>query len=155
MEPENAELLMQFQALLFGFYYRPLEDLISIEVQEDAYFRGIHSNHFLTACVGFGDTLVSAGKVSRTHILSTMYDGRSKIYSPRGSPGLIGNISVLSNTLLRTTDDPRTVASFTILDLPLVDLIYDANGELYHYTYFISKQEPFSVTRLVVRVHVR
>jgi hypothetical protein len=141
VEPENVELLMEFQALLFGFYYSLFEDLISIEVREDAYFRGswgLHSNHFLTACVGFRDILVSTGKVSRTHILymlSTMYDGRSKIYSPQGSPpgliGILGNISVLSNTLLRTTDDPRTIASFTIVDLPLVDLISDANGELY------------------------
>lgn len=89
MEPESAEPLMQFQALLFGLYYRLFEDLISIEVREDAYFRGIHSSHFLTACVGLGDTLASAGKVSRTQVLyklSTMYDGRSKIYSPQGSP---------------------------------------------------------------------
>jgi hypothetical protein len=127
---------MQFQALLFGLYYRLFEDLTSIEVRKDAYFRGIHSNPFLTMCVGFGDTLTSAGKVSRTQGLDklpTMYDGRSKIYSPQGSsPGLIevlGNISVLVNTLLQTTDDP---ASFTIVELPLVDLISGANGELYH-----------------------
>lgn len=141
VEPRNVELLMEFQALLFGFYYSLFEALISIQVREDAYFRGswgLHSNHFLTACVGFRDALVSTGKVSRTHVLymlSTMYDGRSKIYSPQGSPpgliGVLGNISVLSNTLLRTTDDPRTIASFTIVDLPLVDLISDANGELY------------------------
>src|ERR1700722_5838973 len=49
--------------------YRLFEDLISIEVREDAYFRGIHSNHFLTAYVGFRDILVSAAKVSRTHVL--------------------------------------------------------------------------------------
>jgi hypothetical protein len=141
VEPENAELLIEFQALLFGFYYRLFEDLISIEAREDAYFRGswgLRSNHFLTACVGFGDTFVSTGKVSRTHILymlSTMYDGRSKIYSSQGSPpgliGVLGNISILSNSLLRTTDNPRTIASFTIVDLPLVDLMSDPNGELY------------------------
>ena len=141
VELENAELLVQFQALMFGFYYRLFDDLISENVREDAYFRGswgLHSNHFLTACVGFGDTLISAGKVSRTHVLymlSTMYDGRDKIYSAQGSPpgliGVLGNISVLSNTLLRTSDDPRTIASFTIVDLPLVDLISDNNGELY------------------------
>ena len=94
---------MQFQA---GLYYRLFRDFMSIEVREDAYFRGIHSNHFLTACVGFGNTLDK---------FFTMYDGRSKIYSPQGSPpGLIevlGNISVLLNTLLQTTDDlaPRGI----------------------------------------------
>jgi len=121
---------MQFQASLFGLYYRHFEDLTSIEVREDAYFRGIHSNPFLTACVGFGDTLTSAGKVSRTQGLDklpTMYDGRSKIYSPRGSSPRL--IEVLGNIFLQTTDDP---ASFTIVDLPLVDLISGANGELYH-----------------------
>jgi len=118
---------MQFQASLFGLYYRHFEDLTSIEVREDAYFRGIHSNPFLTACVGFGDTLTSAGKVSRTQGLDklpTMYDGSSP-----GPIEVLGNISVLVNTLLQTTDDP---ASFTIVDLPLVDLISGANGELYH-----------------------
>ena len=68
MEPKSAEPLMQFQA---GLYHRPFGDLISIEVREDAYFRGIHSNHFLTACVDFGNTLDK---------LSTMYyDGRKNL----------------------------------------------------------------------------
>ena len=92
--------------------YRLFEDLISIEVREDTYFRGIHSNHFLTACVGFRDFLVSAGKsLPHARPVQAFHNGRWPQQKfthfrdlPPGLIGVPGDVSVLLNTLLRTTN---------------------------------------------------
>jgi hypothetical protein len=139
---ENMEIWLQYQALVFGFYYRLMEPMVSLElVQKDAYFRGIWgygSTTFLAMCVEFGEILRREGRVSRTHVLymlSTMYSGRQKPFSMlstiKGLLGILGPISVLSKPLLRTTDNPKEISSFMLADLPILDLMSDADGELF------------------------
>ncbi|RDW65097.1 hypothetical protein BP6252_10748 [Coleophoma cylindrospora] len=141
-EPENMGLWTQYQALVFGFYYKLLEPLISFEhVHEEAYFRGIWgygSKLFLVMCSQFAEGLRRDGSVSRTHLLymlSTMYNGRQHVYSKSSSKsglvGIIGPISVLTLPLLRVSDIPRELGSFMLVDLPVIDLLTEANGELY------------------------
>jgi len=141
-QPENMELWTQYQALVFGFYYKLLEPLISFElVNKNAYFRGIWgygSTRFLAMCSQLADGLRREGKVSRTHllyILATMYDGRQRAYtkssSRSGLVGVTGSISVLTLPLLRVSDIPRELASFMLVDLPVIDLLAEADGELY------------------------
>jgi hypothetical protein len=139
---EEMELWLQYQALVFGFYYALIESLVSTEfVQKDAYFRGLWgygSTTFLAMCVEFGDLLRREGRVSRAHVLymlSTMYNARQKPFSvlssARGLLGILGSVSVLSRPLLRTTDDPKEISSFVLTDLPILDLMSDSDGELF------------------------
>lgn len=140
--PENMELWVQYQALVFGFYYRLLKSLVALElVQQDAYFRGIWgygSTAFLAMCTQFADGLRSHNQVSRTHILyllSTMHNGRRKGFSYKspgsGLLGILGTISVLTMPLLRTSDVPDEIAKFAVVDLPVIDLMSESSGELY------------------------
>jgi hypothetical protein len=139
---ENMGLWLQYQALVFGFYYKLMEQLVSLDlVQEDAYFRGLWGyggTTFLAMCVEFGDIVRREGKISRSHVLymlSTMYSGRQKSFSTlstgRGLLGIFGSISVLSMPLLRTTDKPGEISRFMLVDLPILDLTPDLDGELF------------------------
>ena len=138
---ENMELWLQYQALVFGFYYKLLEPLVSLEfLRSDAYFYGIWgygSTTFLAMCTQFGDMLRRHSKVSRTHLLymlSAMYGGRPKIFSNSSGMGLLGtlgNISVFAMPLLRVSDLPSEISKFALVDLPVVDLMSETNGEIY------------------------
>jgi len=140
---ENMDLWLHYQALIFGFYYKLIEPLVSFElVQKDAYFRGIWgygSTTFLAMCIEFGVALRNGEKqVSRTHVLymlSTMFGGRQKPFSKetpsKGLLGILGPISVLSKPLLQTTDDPKEISRFMLADLPILDLMSDTDGELF------------------------
>ncbi|KAK0750204.1 hypothetical protein B0T18DRAFT_389666 [Schizothecium vesticola] len=142
---ENMALWLPYQALVFGFYYKLLEPLISMEFlsddQEVSYLSGLWgygSTTFLAMCTQFGQELSRNGRVSRTHILymlATMYAGRNKVFQPTHSRinmlGVLGPISVLALPLLRTSDQPRELARFAALDLPVVQLAPDDEGELY------------------------
>jgi hypothetical protein len=141
-QPENMGLWTQYQALVFGFYYKLLEPLISFEhVHENAYFRGIWgygSRLFLAMCSQFAEGLRRGGSVSRTHLLymlSAMYNGRQHAYSKSSSRsglvGITGPISVLTLPLLRVSDIPNELGTFMLVDLPVIDLLAEANGELY------------------------
>ena len=140
-EPEEMELWVQYQALVFGFYYRLLEPLISFEyVKPDIYFRGLWgygSTTFLGMCAHFAWTLQESQSISRTQVLymlTTMYNGRPKPYSQTTSStgliGVLGTISVLALPLLCTTDVPEKIARFAVVDLPVIDLLSDS-CELY------------------------
>ena len=137
----DMELWVQYQALIFGFYYKLLEPLVSFEyVQQDVYFRGLWgygSTAFLGMCAHFAWTIQKYGSISRTQVLymlATMYDGRSKPYSQTTSStgliGVLGTISVLALPLLCTTDVPEKIARFAVVDLPVIDLMSDSR-ELY------------------------
>ncbi|CZT08334.1 uncharacterized protein RAG0_13444 [Rhynchosporium agropyri] len=138
---ENVALWLQYQALVFGFYYELLSQLISFDlVQEQAYFKGLWghgSTTFLAMCVEFGDIMRRQRKISRSHVLymlSTMYAGRQKSFAAlstgKGLLGIIGPISILAKPLLRTTDIPNEIASSMLVDLPILDLAPDVDGEL-------------------------
>lgn len=154
--PENMDLFAQYQALVFGFYYKLLDQLIVLDqVEETAYFRwiwGHGSTLFLSMCSELAKAF-RRGKVSRTHLLfllSAMYDGRQIPYmdqsSKRGLIGILGTISVLTLPLLRVTDQRSDVAKFAFVDLPVIDLVPEANGELYsgevQYIDFFSSDLP-------------
>lgn len=138
----NMALWLQYQALVFGFYYNLLEPLVLLElVASDSYFRGLWgygSTTFLAMCTQFSNALREAEGVSRTHVLymiATMFNGRQRIWNPSshstGLLGIIGTVSVFTMPLLRTTDLPREIAKFIVLDLPVVDLVASTDGELY------------------------
>ncbi|KAK4695415.1 hypothetical protein P7C71_g2334, partial [Lecanoromycetidae sp. Uapishka_2] len=144
--PENMELWLQYQALVFGFYYKLMEPLVSLElVQKDVFFRGLWgfgSTTFLGMCAHFASTLQEEPQsVSRTHLLymlATMYDGRQKAYSvvtaSVGLVGILGSISVLALPLLSPSDNPKEIARFAVVDLPVIDLMSDSH-ELYSHQY--------------------
>lgn len=134
---DNMGLWVQYQALVFGFYYKLLEPLVCFEyVQQDVYFRGLWgygSTTFLGMCSHVSWMIQESGSISRTQILymlATMYDGRPKPYSQTtsgtGLIGVLGNISVLALPLLCTTDVPERIALFAVVDLPVIDLMSDS-----------------------------
>lgn len=134
---------LQYQAMVFGFYYAFLEPLVSLEyVRTDVFFRGVWgygSTTSLAACSQFGQNLRSAHKsVNRTHLLhmlAMMYGGRFKLYSEqkavKGLQAVMGPISVTTLPLLKTTDQPEDIARFAIVETPVVDLLPDKDGEIY------------------------
>lgn len=143
--PEEMELWGQYQALVFGFYYKLLEPLVSFDyVQQDVFFRGLWgygSTTFLGMCAHFAWTIQDSRSISRTQILymlATMYDGRPKPYSQinssAGLVGILGTISVVALSLLCPTDVPEEIARFAVVDLPVVDLMCDSR-ELYSRQY--------------------
>ena len=136
------DLYLKYQALVFGFYYKLLEQLVSLKyVPQDAYFRGIWgkgSTTFLAMCIQFGQALKGLVGVNRTHILyllSTMFNGRLNIYSSSHSKsgllGILGPISVLSMSLCLATDQPDEISKFAVINRPIVDLLSENEGELY------------------------
>ncbi|KAM7219331.1 hypothetical protein V8F06_005230 [Rhypophila decipiens] len=142
---KEMSLWLSYQALVFGFYYKLLEPLVTMEFfsggQEAAYLSGLWgygSTTFLAMCTQFGQELSRNGRVSRTHVLymlATMCTGRNKVFQPNNSRinmlGVLGPISVISLPLLRTSDQPQELARFAVLDLPVVQLVPDDDGELY------------------------
>jgi len=140
---EDMMLWLPYQALVFGFYYKLLEPLVSLEFVTDksAYYSGLWghgSTTFLAMCSQFGQELRRNGRVGRTHVLymlATMYAGRNRMYYPEYSRinlvGILGSVSVLTLPLLRTSDTPQELARFALLDLPIVQLIPNDEGELY------------------------
>lgn len=138
---ENIEIFQKYTALVAGFYYGMLAPWVSLEyIDEDTYFRGIWGDSsplFLAMCSQFGDALArhNANRSHMLHLLSAMYNGRQKLYTPAASTtgllGVFGPVSILSMSLIRVTDDPRTIARFVVVSLPIVDLLPDSHGELY------------------------
>lgn len=139
---EDMEVWVQYQALVFGFYYRLFQPFVSLaHVYQHAFFRGVWgygSSTFLAACSQVGQALRRDDKVSRTqllYVLAMMYGGRTSIYSPSstasGLLGITGTVSMVTAPLLRTTDVPYQIAGFAVVELPIIDLAADVNGELY------------------------
>jgi hypothetical protein len=162
---ENISILLRYQALVFGFYYTLLGSLVSSEyVQPDTYFRGIWGNGsttFLAMCTQFSQELRRKAKVSRTHVLymlATMFNGRQKVFSPKspsmGLVGVVGSISILAKPLLCITDVPQEIATFVLLDLPVVDLMaVNSDGELYAGTGSGIEFDPKKVETLDISPH--
>lgn len=133
---------LKYQALVFGFYYGLLQPLVSLEYVNDkeAYFRGLWgsgSTTFLAMCTSFSKALQDEDKVSRTHVLhmlATMYNGRPKLYNGNSSRpllGVLGKVSVVAMPLIHTSDVPSELSKFAVLDLPIVHLVPESDGELY------------------------
>ena len=139
---ENIEIFQKYSALGFGFYHQLLRQLVSFDyVKRHTYFRGIWGDEtplFLTMCTQLS-TELGRGSVSRTHILhvlTSMYNGRQKMFSPSisrsGLLGIFGDISVLSMSLVQVSDRPTEISRFAVIDLPIIDLMpSENNGELY------------------------
>ncbi|KAH6977645.1 hypothetical protein EDB80DRAFT_738182 [Ilyonectria destructans] len=140
---DDKNLWLCYQALIFGFYYKLLEPLICDDfvTGETTYYSGLWgdgSTTFLTMCSQFGQELRRRRKVGRTHVLymlATMYGGRNKMYFPGTSRinlvGILGSISIVTLPLLRTSDEPQELARFGLLNLPVVQLLPNEDGELY------------------------
>lgn len=143
-EPQFGPVYFKYQAVIFGFYYELLKQVLSFDsnlVEPTAYFRGIwgaYSTTFLAMCTQLGRCLRRDGRVSRAHILyvlAAMYNGRRKIFNTHSAlprlVGILGPISLLALPLVHTTDDPFKISKIAVVDLPIVDLISDsADGEL-------------------------
>lgn len=63
-----------------------------------------------------------------------MYGGRQKIFSNHSSRSLVGVLgitSVLALPLLHTTDLPQEMGMYAVLDLPVVQMVSDEEGEIH------------------------
>ena len=153
-------LWLRYQSLVLGFYYKLLEPLVCPDFLSTrvAYFRGVwgrNSTTFLAMCTQFGHELRTEGKVSRTHVahmLAAMYGGRPKIHNPRSSRhnllGVLGTTSILALHLLRPSDKPQELARFAVLDLPIVHLVPEDDGDLYaSSSYSIRFGAPFAAAK--------
>ncbi|RPA77188.1 hypothetical protein BJ508DRAFT_172902 [Ascobolus immersus RN42] len=141
-ETQHQGLFLKYQALVFGFYYELFEALICRDlVRDDACcwsICGPGSTMLLAACRSFTLAIRKPNGVRRSQILyllANLYSGRQKRYHgpPTGSGGLLGilgRISILTKPLMHVTDDPKEIMKFTLLDLPIVDLAPDTDGEL-------------------------
>lgn len=141
-ETERMPMFWKYQALMFGFYYRLLEQILSFDlVEPSAFFHGIwgaQSTTFLAMCTQVGSCLRSSDRVSRAHVLyvlTAMYNGRRKVFNTESSipqlVGVIGPISILALPLIQTTDIPEEICKFAVVDLLIVDLNADnSDGEL-------------------------
>ena len=139
---KQMSVWLMYQALVFGFYYKLIEPLISMDfVQPEACFKGIWgevSTTFLGMCIQFGNSLRRDGRVCRPHMLhmiSTMYAGRQRWFFPTAPShdllGVLGPISVVSKPLLHTSDDPNEIGKIMLADLPILDLVAEPDGELF------------------------
>lgn len=138
---ENVHLWLSYQALVFGFYYELLGRLVNIEsLSKGTHLQGVwghQSTTFLEMCTHFGQTLRSQQKISRSHVLymlATMFAGRQKTFTAQSRTnllGILGPISIVALPLYRATDAPQELAKYVILDLPIVQLVPEGEGELY------------------------
>ncbi|EKG22300.1 hypothetical protein MPH_00367 [Macrophomina phaseolina MS6] len=127
---------------MFGFYYQLFNQLLYFKlVEKNAYFHGLWgpgSATFLAMCTQFSKCLRESSSASRAHalyMLSTMYNGRRKVFQASSSNprliGVLGPTSVLALPLVRTTDVPEEIWKFAIIDLPIVDFVpLGSDGEL-------------------------
>lgn len=141
-DKKNMPLWLKYQSLVFGFYYGLFQPLVDFKYLNDneVYFRGLWgagSRTFLAMCTNFNYEL-RKGKVGRMHVLymlSSMYNGRPMLYNPESSRlnlvGLQGNITVVTYPIVHVSDDPDRISKFILLDLPIVHLVPNSNGELY------------------------
>lgn len=143
-EPQHSSVHVKYQALIFGFYYELLQQLLSFDsdlVETTAYFHGIwgaYSTTFLAMCTQLGRCFRRDERASRAHILyvlAAMFNGRRKIFNTSSAlpqlVGVLGPISLLALPLIRTTDDPVKIARIAVVDLPIVDLMADnTEGDL-------------------------
>ena len=137
-----SAVFSKYQALVFGFYYRLLKQILCFELVETAaFFHGIwgrQSTTLLAMCTQLCSSLQPLSKATRAHllyILAAMYNGRRKLFNPNSAMprlvGVLGSISVLALPLVRVTDIPEEIWKIAIVDLPIVDLVPDNNdGEL-------------------------
>jgi hypothetical protein len=140
--PDNRLLLLlEYQAFVFGYYYRLLEPVISFEFAEKgSYLRsvwGFRDKFLLDMCSRFAMYYQRTASVDRTTILrmiATMYAGR-QIDSPnapsKGLMAIIGYTSILSMPLLRASDDPKDISKFAVVTFPILDLHQEGDGELF------------------------
>ncbi|KAK8070434.1 hypothetical protein PG997_010637 [Apiospora hydei] len=165
--PEDTtlqSLWLQYQSLVFGFYYSMLAPLVCFDFlsTKDPYLRGVWGRGgttFLAMCTQFGNELRRQGKVSRTHVaymLAAMYGGRPKVHNLGSSRhnllGVLGTTSVLALHLLRSSDQPQQLARFAVLDLPVVHLVPEEDGDLYASSSFrIGFRAPSPVAREIRR----
>ncbi|KAF1978098.1 hypothetical protein BU23DRAFT_564373 [Bimuria novae-zelandiae CBS 107.79] len=135
-------LWVQYQAFVFGYYYQLFKPLLSTEgISEDTFFRGVWgygSTTALTELTNLAHTFRRELQVSRSHLLHVllmMYGGRTQRYLPKtshtGLLGLLGTVSIIAMPLYKVTDIPEEIAKFALVDLPIIDLASDINGELY------------------------
>jgi hypothetical protein len=141
-EPQYHSIYLKYQAVIFGFYYQLLRQLLSFDlVETTAFFHGTwgtYSTSFLAMCTQLGRCLRKEERASRAHVLyvlAAMYNGRRKIFNTSSTlprlVGVLGPISLLAQPLIHTTDDPSEISKIAVVDLPIVDLNADsADGDL-------------------------
>lgn len=148
----RLDLWSNYQALVFGFYFKLLEPLVVLDFLatdstsaplDDIYFQGLWgwgNTRFLAMCTQFGQQLWRDTRVERSHViylLSAMYAGRDKMFVPKatrtGLLGLLGPMTtILALPLLRTTDVPEHLTKYAVLNLPVIHLTSEnEDGEVY------------------------
>jgi hypothetical protein len=86
-EEAYIPVFSKYQALMFGFYYQLLKQILSFKlVEPTAFFHGIwgvHSTTLLAMCTQLGLCLRNDRQASLAHILyvlAAVYNGRRKIF---------------------------------------------------------------------------
>ena len=152
---DELDLILCCQCLVLGYWYQLLEPLISIQkTHTDVYLSGawgfkdwyllkaIEDFSFHMRCGMSSDDDISsitcASREEMIRLLAAMYAGRqTDVHKPENSrlkTGLLainGNISIIRKSLLYPTDDVDEIARFSVLLLPILDLLQDRDGELW------------------------
>ena len=146
---EQLDWYLCYQSLVFGYWYKLLEPLVSMEyIRNEVYFYSVW---------GFRDTyllvlLRTLATKFRTHfdrargpdresvlqVLAVMFCGRSSFNPIRPSKisssalvAVIDNIAVISRTLLNVPEDMSLIGSFYVVPLLVVGLLPTEEGELW------------------------
>ena len=130
-----------FQALVYGYWYALLEQLICKDFMEgEIYFStfwGWRDHRLLSAILPLNRNLCKSGGISRADVLqllALMYAGRrmaETLLVRKQLVGLVGKVSLISLSLLRTSDDPNVVSKIALVSMPILDLLPDRDGALY------------------------
>ena len=150
---QEMDLFLCYQCLVFGYWYKLLEPWVSMDfIEHEVYLYtvwGFRDVYLLDILRRFARKLVpktsydeSPGKVDLFRVLSVMYCGRYT-YEPHkaarklepgygnGLMAIVDNISVVSMSLLRPSDDPDEIIRFALVPLPIIGLLPNQNGELW------------------------
>lgn len=142
---EELDRFLGYQALVYGFWYAMLEQLISTEyLKQDVYLStlwGWRDHRLLSALQPIARSMrplsgTGSGGVGRSALLQLfglMFAARRErdLRIMRELVAIVGPISVVSMSLLKTSDKRDNVARFAIIAMPILDLLPEQNGELY------------------------
>ena len=148
---EQLDLFLCYQSFVFGYWYKFLEPLVTMEyVPNEVYFYsvwGFRDTYLLVLLRTFATKFRKGQKSGMVpgpdrealiRVLAAMYGGRS-LFNPvlqptNKSPGLVAildNISIISKTLLRAPEDRDHIGSFCAVSLLVVGLSAIDQDELW------------------------
>lgn len=146
---EQLDLFLCYQSLVFGYWYKLLEPLVTMEyVRNEVYFYsvwGFRDTYLLvllrTLATKFRtrhDLAPGPDRESIVQVLAVMFCGRSSFNpirphknSSSGLVAVIDNIAIISKTLLDVPEDMGLIGCFCAVPLLVVGLLPTEEGELW------------------------